>query len=419
MPRSLTLWLHLLARRGGTHEAGGVLPAPVARPEGALIWLHQARPEAAPAAQYLVRQMLRMRPGVSVLITGAADEVSFPAEVLRAAAPADSSPAARAALAAWRPDLFVLVGAPEPGAMPVALIAEASARDVPLLLLEARIAPLAGNGRLPWFWQRALLRALLALFAAVLVRDQASANWFRRLGVAPERVAIAGSMREPVEPLPCTEAERAALAHQLQSRPVWFAVAVPEAEEAALLEAQELALMRAHRLLLVLMPETGGRAEQIAAAVEARGQHAALRAREEEPEDDVQVLIVEDESELGLWYRLAPVTWMGGTLSASGGARSPFEAAALGSAIVHGPATGHHAADYARLAEAGACRVAVTPAALAEVVADLIAPDRVAALVHAAWVVISGDAGVAEQVAGRVLAELDAAQARRGAEEAG
>ena len=408
MSRSLTIWLHLLLRRGDAREASGLLPAPIVRPEGKLIWLHLAASDALPAAQYLVRQMVRAQPGVTVLVTGAPEGAEFAAGVQRAPAPADRIAAARVALAAWRPDLLVHVGLPQAGAMPVALIAEAAARGLPQMLIEARIA---AGGRVAGPWGRAVLRALLTKFATVLVPDQVSAAQMRRLGVALERMSVVGGLREPVAPLPCTEAERAALAEQLHSRPVWFAVAVPEAEEAALLEAHDMALMRAHRLLLVLMPEAAGRAEAIAEAVEARGQHVAWRALEQEPDDDVQVLIVEDEAELGLWYRLAPVTWMGGTHCGAGSARSPLEPAALGSAIVHGPATGQYAAEYARLSEAGACRVATTPIAMAEVVADLIAPDRVAALAHAAWVVISADAGVAEQVAQRVLAALDAAGA--------
>ena len=44
---------------------------------------------------------------------------------------------------------------------------------------------------------------------------------------------------------------------------------------------------------------------------------------------------------------------------------------------------------------------------LADALADLIAPDRVAALAHNAWAVTSGGAGVAEAVARTLLAQLD------------
>ncbi len=413
MPRSLALWLHLLTHHEAVPQADDVSLPQVTRPAGAMICVHIAALEAQPAALFLVRAILRLRPGIGIVVTGANSAVALPAGVMATPAPAGRISAARAFLAAWSPDLVLLVGAPKPKTMPTALLVEAAAQHVPLLLVEARFSA-PGGARLPWFWPRAVLRAQLACFQRILVPDQASAAWLARLGAVTDRVHTSGSIREPVEPLPCTEAERSALARQLHSRPVWFAVAVPEAEEATVLDAHEKALMRAHRMLLILLPKTPDRAEQIAAAVEARGHRAARRTLEEEPEDDVQVLVVEDESELGLWYRLAPVTWMGGTMIPGETSRSPLEPAALGSAIVHGPAIAAHGADYARLAEAGACRVTGTPTALADVVVELIAPDRVAALAHNAWHMISGDAGVAEHMARQVLADMDEAAAHAG-----
>lgn len=116
-------------------------------------------------------------------------------------------------------------------------------------------------------------------------------------------------------------------------------------------------------------------------------------------------------SELGLWYRLAPVTFMGGTLVPGGSGRNPFEPAALGSAILHGPHPGPYPEAYALLAEARAARLVAGPDALAEAVTELIAPDRAALLAHNAWAASSGGAEVTDRVAGAVLAALDA---RRG-----
>lgn len=409
MPRSLALWLHLLNRRGGAPlQAGSQLAGP--RPAGALICMHAAAPEAEPAAAQLARTLLRLRPDVAIVVTGAQGNATLPEQVLVAEAPDNTVAGTRAFLAHWRPELVLLVGTPAPKALPTALIAET---DAALMLVEARFGTVASGNWLSRSWSRLILRALLARFRRILVPDLASVPSLGRLGVARDRVEISGSIREAARPLPCTEAERAALAGLLRSRPVWFAAAVPEAEEAVVLDAQEKALMRAHRTLLILLPERPERAAAIAAAVEARGHGVARRALEQEPHDDVQVLVVDDEGELGLWYRLAPVSWMGGTLQAGQNPRSPLEPAALGSAIVHGPIVAPHAADYARLAEAGACRVVATSGALADVVSELIAPDRVAALAHNAWAVISGDAEVADRVARQVLGELDAAAAHR------
>jgi 3-deoxy-D-manno-octulosonic-acid transferase len=363
----------------------------------------------------LARALLRLRPqlvvGLAATSADAAMAAGTPAQmpdqVRRTAPPADTLPAARGFLAAWRPEVMVICGGSVVAGLPAALIAQAHGAGCPVLLAESRL-----DTPPPGLWQRAVLRALLARTRRVLLPDQRSASWLARLGVPEARLLVTGTITEPNDPLPCTEAERAALAGQLHTRPVWFAVNVPEAEEAAVLAAHEQALQHAHRLLLIIAPESPDRAAALAASIEALGLVLARRALEQEPEEDVQVLLVDDLSELGLWYRLAPVSWLGGTLSGGGAPRPPFEAAALGSAILHGPNTAPHTAEFARLTGAHATRQVASPAALAEAVAELIAPDKVATLAHDAWLVTLDTNGGAERAA-RVVLQM--VQARGGA----
>lgn len=110
-----------------------------------------------------------------------------------------------------------------------------------------------------------------------------------------------------------------------------------------------------------------------------------------------------------MWYRLAPVTYLGGTLS-GGATRSPLEAAALGSAVVAGPEHGVEAGRLARLAEARALSPIRDAAGLAGAVGELLAPDRAALLAHNAWMVTSGGSEVTERIAEAIVAELDRPQ---------
>jgi 3-deoxy-D-manno-octulosonic-acid transferase len=75
--------------------------------------------------------------------------------------------------------------------------------------------------------------------------------------------------------------------------------------------------------------------------------------------------------ELGLWYRLAPVAFIGGSLVAHGG-QNPLEPARLGSAIVHGPHMQNFAEIVSELAAADACRAVDGAGQLAAAVADLL-----------------------------------------------
>jgi 3-deoxy-D-manno-octulosonic-acid transferase len=139
------------------------------------------------------------------------------------------------------------------------------------------------------------------------------------------------------------------------------------------------------------------------------GWAVGLRSEGDEPSDDLSVYIADLPGELGLWLRLAPISFMGGTLTGAPSSRSPMEAAVLGSAILHGPLTGDHAADYRRLDAAGAARVATRPADIAAAVEALSAPDQAAAMAHAAWEISSAG----EDAIARTLAALEAALAGR------
>ena len=174
-----------------------------------------------------------------------------------------------------------------------------------------------------------------------------------------------------------------------------------------MLEAHNAALHLSHRALLFLVPDTAERADALAAEIEASGLIVARRTADDEPTEDVQVMISDGPTEMGLWYRLAPVTYMGGTLSGDDeNSRNPFEPAALGSAIIHGPATDRFATEWRQLDGGGASRRVSDAAELATAIAELSQPDLTASLASSAWTISTGGVGVAIQIAEPVLAVL-------------
>jgi 3-deoxy-D-manno-octulosonic-acid transferase len=67
--------------------------------------------------------------------------------------------------------------------------------------------------------------------------------------------------------------------------------------------------------------------------------------------------------ELGLFYRLAPIVFMGGSLVEHGG-QNPVEAVKLGAAVVHGPHVFNFTDVYEALDGAGGARTADSQEAL-------------------------------------------------------
>ncbi|MEI4488119.1 glycosyltransferase N-terminal domain-containing protein [Frigidibacter sp. MR17.14] len=406
MAKSLALWLALVRARGPAVPTD--LPPPP-EGQGALVWLRPG-PGAGPAGLALLAAKLRRaRPDLRLMVTadpaldpGQMEGVDFPPGTLLLPAPPERTGPVAAFLDRYRPALMVFTGT----ALPVATLAALHDRSTPVVYADAVMT--MDHWR-RWRWHSSLAAALLDRCAVILVQDADSARRLRRLAGYALPIEVTGAIESALDPLPANEAEREALALLLRARPVWFAAGTTAEDEEAILAAHARASQYAHRMLLILAPADPARGPEIAAAAAARDWQVALRSRDEEPEPEVQVFVADAEGETGLWYRLAPVSFMAGTFGAgTPAARSPLEPAALGSAILHGPAHGAHSALYARLAAAGAARQVAAEEALAEALVDLIAADRAALLAHAAWSVSSGGAGAAEDVLHAVLARLPA-----------
>ncbi|MBP9049446.1 MAG: 3-deoxy-D-manno-octulosonic acid transferase [Tabrizicola sp.] len=394
MASSLGLTLYNLGQRREPGEGASRPP----RPAGRLVWLHAPGEGLLSPMRALARRLVA-EDGLPVLLTAPAPMPPLPGVIIQPP-PADSPADARAFLDHWRPEIAIFAG----GQLRPAVMHEAGERQIPMLVV---------NGKAPAFlrerdgWYPGLMRSALARFRAIMAVDEAAARAFRKGGAALSSVAVTGRMEEEGVVLPGVEAERAELARLLAARPVWFAAGVTEAEEEAVLHAHRKALQHSHRLLLILMPEDPARAAPLAERLEAEGWAIAQRAQDEEPEPEIEIFVADSPAEYGLWYRLAPVSFLGGSLLGKGPTRTPMEAAALGSAILHGPRTGVAGPVFARLGAARATRAVASANDLGDALGDLLAPDRAARLAQAAWAVASDGAEVTEIILTRIRAIMD------------
>jgi len=396
MAYSLALALYNLTAR----RDPGLAPSPAARPAGRLVWLQAPQADVAAMAQ-LARRLLAGADH-AVLLTCADALETLPGVTLQPP-PGDTPPEVRAFLDHWKPDFAVMAG----GELRPTMLHEAHKRGVPLVLVNAR-APHFPADRDGWY--PGLMRASLRCCSQIWVEDVRAAHAWRAVGVNPDQLSVTGGLEGGSHALPCTEAERADLARRLGTRPVWLASDLPQVEEDAVIAAHRAALRLSHRLLLIVVPEEADRAADLAQHMAAaEGWQVARRSAEQEPDPETEVYIADVAAEYGLWYRLAPITYLGGSLVGGGCLRDPLEAAALGSAIIHGTQTGAFASTFGRLAAARATRAVVADADLAEAVGDLLSPDRAAHLAQAAWGVASD--GV--EVTDRLLALIDKVLAAR------
>ena len=143
-----------------------------------------------------------------------------------------------------------------------------------------------------------------------------------------------------------------------------------------------------------------------------RGWNVSIRSEGDAVEPSTQIYLADTMGEMGLWYRLAPVTFLGGSLVEIGG-HNPFEPAALGSAILHGPHVASAAETYARLGEANGALQVTSAAELAHAIVDLLEPQRAAELAHAAWEVTSSGAGATDRALALITQAIDDVEAAK------
>lgn len=321
------------------------------RPEGRLVWFHAASVGETQSILPLIERLLATVPDVQVMVTSTTRSSArmlardLPPRAFHQVAPYDTKRVCRRFLQHWQPNVAVWV---ESELWP-RMLYEVARRDVPMLLLNARV-----SARTAARWQRfaATARVLLDPFRQIHVQEEKTLNAMRAIGVNGDRVRLTGALKQDRPPLPHDPEALARLRSAIGARPVWCAASTHAGEEAVVLDAHA-------RVggLLVLVPRHAERAEQVAALVRARGLTMAQRSKGEVPDGHTDVYLADTMGELGLWFRLAPVSFIGGSLERIGG-HNPYEPAELESAVLFGPHVDNFREIYAALrAEGGAIQV--------------------------------------------------------------
>jgi len=324
--------------------------ASLARAPGPLLWLHAASVGESRSLLPLIETLLAERASLQVLVTtGTVTSAALMGEVLPPGArhqfaPVDRPQAWRAFLDHWRPSLGLLV---ESELWPN-LILEARARQLPLALINGRMS---ARSYRRWSRLPATTARLLGCFEICLAQSDADRDRLAGLG-APQAVTVA-NLKLAAAPLPADPGALAELSAAIAERPVWLAASSHPGEEPAILDAHRRLARRISGLLTLIAPRAPARGSPIVTACRELGLAVAQRSRRTPLATTREVYVADTLGELGLWYRLARVALIGGSLIPHGG-HNPLEAARLGCPILLGPHTWNFAEMSAALVKEGA-----------------------------------------------------------------
>ena len=310
---------------------------------GEWIWLHSISVGETLLALKIAREFRRLAPEKSIALsvttsTGFAVAQPHACDWLEIIYnPLDAPWTVRRALDAVRPQRLIFIEAIWPN-----LLAEAKRRALPVTFLP-RLSPRSeARFRRCRFFTGPIFRLLDALAAP---EPEDTARW-QSLGVDPARIRVTGNAKFDVAPATGDRnTEFRALLRQLGVRddaPVLLAGSTFPGEERILAETFRELRAQFPALFLILVPRHVERATAILADLHLPDLRIELRSRlstrNQKPETHAppDALLVDTTGELGDWYALATVVFIGKSLTATGG-QNPVEPVLAGKPVVFGP----------------------------------------------------------------------------------
>jgi 3-deoxy-D-manno-octulosonic-acid transferase len=333
------------------------------RPHGALIWFHAASVGETQSLLGLIPALLRDREDLTILLTSGTVtsakllERDLPDRAIHQFAPVDTPRAMRRFLDHWKPDLAIWV---ESEIWPRMLV-ETKKREIPMLLLNARVSSKTLER---WTFARRAAKALFDMFDHVLVQDSATNSLLAGLGIPDEQRTVTGSLKsELAPPIPDTS-DAEAILKRVRQKLVWVAASTHPGEDEIVLRAHATL---PEDWLLILVPRHPDRGEAIEKLSQDAGFETVRRSLGRALDDATGVYIADTLGEMGLWYRAAPVSFIGGSLMPIGG-HNPYEPILLGSNVITGPHIGNFQDIYSALDNADGCLIVANAEELSDAV---------------------------------------------------
>jgi len=342
--------------------------ASVGRPNGFLAWFHAASVGEVNAALPVIEAVARDRPEVRILLTTATVTSArlarerLPKGALHQYVPLDRQVYIRRFLKHWRPDLAVLV---ESEIWPN-LVLETKAQGIPLLLINGRMSTSSFKS---WRRRPGLSRPIFGAFDLVLAQNDSLAERFAQLGAPQSRDA--GNLKADAPPPPVDAGSRKQLAAALAGRKVWLAASTHPGEDDMIATAHVLMKRKLPDLLTIIVPRHPERGTLIAEQLNAAGLGATLRSEGALPDSGTDVYVADTIGELGLFYAVSPVAFIGGSLVPRGG-QNPVEAIKLGACVLTGPNWQNFRDSYTELLKADGAKQVSDAAGLAEAALHLL-----------------------------------------------
>jgi 3-deoxy-D-manno-octulosonic-acid transferase len=297
-----------------------------------LIWVHAASMGEVQSVMPFIKRINNEYPNIYILLTTVTTSSAkhfakqLPEKVVHQYAPLDTPNAVRRFLQHWQPQAAFFVDSE----LWPNMLAHLRQSNVPSILLNGRISDKSFK---KWHLAKGLCAQMLQSFTYIFAKSDDDARRFAMLGaVAPLSY---GNLKFASPALNIDGQSERILAEQIAERPLWLAASTHAGEEQIIAETHLVLRKKYPHLLTIIVPRHSNRGDEIKMQLEQMGLKVAQRSKGEIVTSSIDIYLGDTMGELGLFYALSEIAFIGGSLVPHGG-QNPLEAARLGCAIIYG-----------------------------------------------------------------------------------
>ncbi len=376
-----------------------------------IIWVHGASVGESLSALPVIEHILNSLPNVNVLVTtGTITSANVLSERLPSGSfhqyiPLDHPAYVNRFLSYWNPSTVLWL---ESEFWPN-LIVEASKRKIPMALVNARVSDASFKS---WKRNRWAIEPILQGFRVSLAQDDDVAQKLTALGA--QNVATIGNLKYASAPLPNDEVQLADLRKAIGTRPIWLAAQTIAPEEEVVLQTHLALAKIVPDLITIIVPRHPERGPEILDRISQSELKVSVRSRSQDCDATTDIYLADTMGDLGLFFRLAEIVFLGRSLVPLGGGSNLLEPARLGCSVVQGPYTENFAEVSERFISAEAVAVVKSEDDLLDVVTKMFDdPDYTHALAARAQSVADDAASVLDKVVDAVMPLLPNSEVTR------
>jgi len=340
------------------------------RPKGTLIWLHAVGLGEVLTIPIIIAALQKQQPNLQFLITSTslssaiAIAKNMPVNSIHQFLPLDYPLARKRFLNHWQPNLAVWV---EQDLWPGFIVACRN-RNIPLALINVRLLQQSKQKK-QYF--ASLFQYCYRQFHLIAAKDSESQTNLQQLSGRTD-IQLLPSLKRAIAKLPVDNNKYQQWQQLLSNRSFWLAASLHLDELSTVLQAHKLVLQSQPKQRLIIVPRYPIQAAAFADQCQQQQLKTLTISNGKIPmnSSQIDVLLIASFGEMGLWYQLANVALIGGSLCNVGG-HNPFEAIAMHCAVLVGPQTHNFANDYQELLQCDAASLITDSQSLAIAVCNL------------------------------------------------